>query len=407
MKASWNGRQLADRRSRGAVRARPSHRAIGDAERVERVLVCRERLDAALDAVGRERRRAAELARPSRRACRAAPSIRPAARLDPLAILRYERQQSAARPPHRRRARRARPSRARRPRSSTVIGLLHLGTWDPARAEHPALAVDDLPVGGDAVARSRTPACRRSGDRRPARPSSSAGAPRRSGRGTNGESQRTSISGWNTYARSGCSASGVRWLTRKTDTERVPAGMPWSLVVATGRSRVGSAVRRCSEASVRRARPACRRDVTVISSSRAARCQTRMGSPGASPSDRLEGVLRRRVVTPAHADRQRLRSAATSVESTDGRREVRLLRGDPLLGASRRRAVRISLELVVGVIVAGLLRLVSSGMRKPVRYQFEGVRGAAAAPAPTRGPAKGRRGRARAPRRAGHGPRPG
>ncbi len=49
--------------------------------------------------------------------------------------------------------------------------------------------------------------------------------PRRFGRGTKGCSMRSDSSGWKMYAWSRVrSGAGTRWLTRKTETERVPGG---------------------------------------------------------------------------------------------------------------------------------------------------------------------------------------
>ena len=69
--------------------------------------------------------------------------------------------------------------------------------------------------------------------------------PRRSGLGTNGDSQDTSISAWNANAVSRVSsgACALRF-TRNTDTDRVPTGTPPSHVARGPTARADSAIAR-------------------------------------------------------------------------------------------------------------------------------------------------------------------
>ena len=199
---------------------RPGHSAVRHAERIQRVRILFQHRDSPLDPVGGNTSKAQEFL-----SSLAATSFQGgdgrSLRLDPRSILVHKRTKLCLnggtidqRPERLHRELDARHSHGRR--------FFHLGARYPCTAELSARAIHELPFRRDAVARWRIRAYRRSEDRRPDRPSQQPvrraclAAAQRDGRCV-----RQSLPGIQRRA-SGFSSSGVRLLTRKTETERVP-----------------------------------------------------------------------------------------------------------------------------------------------------------------------------------------
>ena len=224
MNASWNGRQLGVVDLEPAYQSAPRPRGWRPGTRRARSRPRRAARSRARSDRPRSRR-AAAAPRPSRAVMPGrAPSFTARA-LDPLAVVRYQREQGALA---------ASPSasspsasiRSSTPSIACRLRPLDLGGRNPPRAEHATFAVDDHPVGGDPVAGCVLRACRRSGGPRPARPSPPRA--RRAGRGagrTAARSEPRAAPGTRTPDPGGPSQA-VRRLTRNSDTDRVPAGIP-------------------------------------------------------------------------------------------------------------------------------------------------------------------------------------